>query len=197
MILGTCNFGRMYNGSMVHRDEAHRMIDYFQQNGGKILDTAFNYHEAQDVIAESCWEGKIITKIWKIDELEKSLNRLNRKRIYSVMTRENDKELISILHGIRLKGIIEKVGMSIYYPHELREDVSMIHIPANGLFNSYLPTMLLHADVIIRSVFNLKQDPEILNKLKEFNRLDLGHTIDFCVGCDNLEQLKRNMETFK
>jgi hypothetical protein len=186
----------MYNGSYVHRDEAHRMIDYFQQNGGKILDTAFNYHEAQDVIAESCWEGKIITKVWKPEELELSMNRLNRKKLYCVMAREPNREIISHLHGARLKGFVDKVGLSIYYPQELREDVSVLHIPANRLFDEYLPTMLLHADVIIRSVFMLGQNPKNIRALKEYDRPEINHTVDFCVGCDSLEQLKINMELF-
>lgn len=196
MVLGTCNFGRMYNGSMVPRDEAHKMIAFFQRNGGKILDTAFNYFDAQDVIAESDWTGKIITKVWKPEELELSMTRLNRKNVYCVMAREPDKETIAHLHGARLKGLVDKVGLSIYYPHELREDVSVLHIPANRLFDEYLPTMLLHADVIIRSVYMLKQNPQNIRILKEYDRPEINHTVDFCVGCDNLEQLKRNMEIF-
>lgn len=196
MILGTCNFGRNYNGVTVSWDESLKMIEYFQNNGGKIIDTAWNYGDAQDIINQSIWSGKIITKVWKSDEIEKSMNRLNKSNIYCVMAREPNAQTVRSIQDAKNKGIVDKVGMSIYYPHELRENVSVLHIPASRLFEPYLDTMTLYADVIIRSVYNLRRDISEIKELKKNNRPDLGHTIDFCVGCDSLEQLKRNMEIF-
>ncbi len=207
MVLGTCSFNYNYNGSYISRKDCFEVIDYFYANGGKIIDTALNYH-SHDIIAE--WNKynpnndlKIITKIWKQNELLKCFEQLKTDKIYCVMVRDShNTELLNYVKEFQKKGHIEKVGISIYYPScELRQDVNAFHVPCSLDFLSQIDTMLLHADVFIRSVFNLYLKIggkiEDIQKIKEHERKDLKHEIDFVVGVDSLEQLKLNMELLK
>jgi hypothetical protein len=116
--------------------------------------------------------------------------------IYSILYRNytSQKELNKLKKMISTRRI-QKYGQSIYYPHELRQEANIIQIPANALFNDYITTMALYADVQIRSIYNLgdaKNNPEIYSKVKEnFPK------IDYVIGVRNLEQLKQNMELFR
>lgn len=190
MILGTCNFGRYYNNTFVSSEKAIEMIHEFQKLGGKIIDTAYNYEEAQDIIADSGYQGKIITKAWCIDEVKKSMDRLKKDKIYAVLARDSkDNDLINYLKDLKKDGIIEKYGISIYYPHELRQDVNIVQIAASPLFTDYLPIMSLMADVYVRSVYN---------RSLEYNRMGNKNYIkDFVIGCDNLEQLRVNTKSWR
>lgn len=190
MLLGTCNFGREYNQVKVEKKECFKMLEYFETHGGHIIDTAENYDVAQDIIAESGYTGKIITKAWKVEDVEKSLNRLKVSKIYAILARDSRNELlIDYLKDLKKKGIIEKYGISIYYPHELRQDVNIVQFTASTLFDNYLPTMSLMADVYVRSIFKRQYEYYAMKNKEEVK--------DYVIGCDNLEQLKQNMGAFK
>ena len=63
MILGSCNFDRIYLNSKLEKSEVFKCLEYFEKNGGEIVDTALNYGNAQKIIAEYGWNKKVITKI--------------------------------------------------------------------------------------------------------------------------------------
>lgn len=201
MVLGTCNFNWEYNGSFVSKEDAFKLLDYFYAHGGRIIDTAYNYH-GNGIIKE--WlknnpgnELKIMTKVWNESECWYI------DYVYCVFSRKsNNDELINALKILKNNGDINKYGISIYYPNELRQDVNAFHIPASTLFIDYLDTMLLHADVFVRSLYNL-HGKIINNALSMFEcfkiheRPDLNHHVYPVIGVSNLKQLKENMELFK
>lgn len=206
MILGTCNFQNNYNGVNLTFEKCNDLLNEFKKIGGEIIDTGFNYGNSQYVIGESSWNGKIITKIWEKKEIKETFQALKRDKIFCIMIRDNtDKELLNYLFSMKKEGLIDRVGISIYYPHEIIQKVNCYHIPNNVLFDEYLSTMQLSADIYIRSNFNLynklfgnkiKINDRIKFIKKNFERKDLNHVIDFVVGCDNIEQLKENMRLF-
>jgi hypothetical protein len=205
MILGTANFNWKYNDSFVEKNDCFEIMDYYFSNGGEIIDTAFNYH-CSDIISEwmkvNSRKIKINTKVWKKEELEKSMNQLGIDKIYCVYARDSKNEdLLDYLFDMKSKGFIEKVGVSIYYENELTQRCNSLHIPACDHFVKYFPTMLLHSDIVIRSMYNQIQTDEdridFMEKIKKYSRPDLNHTVDFCVGVDTIDQLKENLEIFK
>jgi len=186
MILGTRNFEQEYNGSFVPKQEVWKMLDYAQEHG-MYIDTAYNYAGAHALLAEYDYpRSLIITKIWKQEELWRSLEELKTDKLYCCMARENNPSMIEFLKDQRVDKIIDKIGMSIYYPHELRSDVNVIEIPCAWLFGSYLKVMRLYAKVIARSLYKLNNGDRI------FQEVD-----DYVVGCDSLEQLKENYANIK
>jgi hypothetical protein len=134
--------------------------------------------------------------------LFKCYEELKTEKIYCIMVRNShNTELLNYVKEYQKQGFVEKVGVSIYYPScELRQDVNAFHIPCSLDFLSQIDTMLLHADVLIRSVFNLylKTGGKIkdIQKIKEHERKDINHMIDFVVGVDSLEQLKKDLLIF-
>jgi len=203
MVLGTCNFNYLYNGSKIEYKDCFKLLEYFEQNGGKIIDTAVNYH-SHDIIREYGWKGKIITKVWKESEINQCFEELKVDKIYCIMARNSkDNDLLYALKEKQKQGLIEKVGISIYYQNELRQDVNAFHVPPAKWVRSDIETMVLHGDVFIRSFFNyfnpkdIKQSEIYYKDFKRFERKDLNHVIEAVVGVDNLEQLKQNLEIFK
>ena len=203
MIFGSCNFNRNYNGSFLEKKEVFKCLEYFENNGGEIIDAALNYGDAQKIIAEYGWSKKVITKIWKQEDLIKCFEELKTDHIYCVMVRDaRNTDLLNYVKEYQKKGLIEKVGISIYYPYcELRQDVNALHVPCNYDVLSMIDTMLLHADVYIRSFYNLwiktlNGNIRDIQNIKEHSRTDLLHMVDFVIGVDNLEQLKEDMELF-
>jgi diketogulonate reductase-like aldo/keto reductase len=205
MVLGTCNFNHEYNGSFLSKENALKILDYFYANGGRIIDTAFNYH-GNDIIKE--WlknnpgnELKIITKIWKSEELYDCLEKFSEHGLSYLMIR-NSKDDHLFNYSRQFNSCIKKIGTSIYYPNELRQDVNAFHIPASPLFIDYLDTMLLHADVFVRSLFNMNNKNighaiDNFEVFKRHERIDLNHHVYPVIGVSNIGQLKENMEWFK
>jgi len=204
MLLGTCNFGQNYNGVELSKDYSLKMIDYFYSNGGRIIDTAFNY-ASQPIIKE--WlrhnkgnELKIITKIWKQDEFWQCLDELGVNKLYCVMARENNIDMIEYLRDQKDNGMIEKFGLSCYLTTEMtRSYFQCLEIPLSPCWLSdELDIMSLYSNIYFRSVFNvfMKQYGED-ETFKLVNELKKNPKIDFVVGCDSIKQLRNNMELFK
>lgn len=211
MILGCCKFGFDYNGKQVPKKEVFEIFEYFEQNGGIYLDTAYNYREASKIIGEYFTKIntesklKVITKIWQQEEFWKELEILKREKIYCCMARENskDRDIIEFLKDQKEQGVIEKTGMTIYYPEERRSDMNILFIPNNfEAFKDNLKVMMLHSDIHVRSLFNLNNKIpwkalEDFNKFKKYERKDIKHKVEAVIGVSNLQQLKENMEYFK
>ncbi len=196
MILGTRNFNQEYNGTFVGKKEAFKMLDYFQNNGGKIIDTAYNYKGVYELLNECGYKGKIQTKVKNELEFYKSFDILKTDYIYSVLSRDNDNNIYDFLRKKQDDKIIEKFGISCYLPQELTKSYyQIIQIPCDPIWFKYIKTMSLYADIQYRSYFNhYKQN---YKEIKEPLLLKENNKIDFVVGCDSLEQLKINMELFK
>ena len=79
-------------------------------------------------------------------------------------------------------------GISIFFPHDLRENVNIISIPFSPIFSPYLEVMRLYAKVYARSIY-------------KFDCLDVAIAWqddydDYIIGVDSLKQLKENYELF-
>jgi len=194
-ILGTANFGQKYNGSELNKKECFKVLEEYKKLGGVYIDTAFNYGKAQDIIGEfGADQFKINTKVWSINEFNISLETLKIDKLYSCMAR--DINTIDDLKYIRMNKQIEKWGVTIYYPHELRGDANITFIPFIDYFLKYLPVMLLHGDVWIRSFWNIGYRSYAWNDFLDKNRNDIGHNIYMVCGVSDIYQLRNNMEFF-
>ena len=201
MIFGTVNWNNTYNNTFVSKKDALKHLDYFYDNGGRYIDTAYNY-KSTPIIHE--WleqnpnnELKVNTKIWKIDEFWKCFNELaNVTKIYCVMARENNKDIVEFLRDKQKEGIIEKFGISCYLPEELgRSYWQVIQIPCELVWFDKLEIISLYANVWLRSYYNLykKQYGEDLELIEELKK---NKKIDFVIGIDNKKQLIENMKKF-
>ena len=181
MVLGTANFGNSYKGVILHEEQCFELLEYFENNGGKIIDTATDYGNSEEII-KSYFEDharnlKIITKV----------NKTYKESMFK------DSELYGVLYRNKINKEITSTikGQSIYYSHELDQRAKIIQIPAAYYFADYLQVMSLQADVYVRSYYTM--DNPVWVHQKEYRR----YIKDFVVGCDNLEQLKINMEKFQ
>lgn len=209
MVLGSRNFNYKYNETFVTREDSLKIIEEFEKLGGEIIDTAFNY-KSHEIIKEYGWKGKVITKCNNKHEFFDCFEELGVDRIYCVMARENDKEFVNFLRKEREIGTIEKFGLSCYLPSELtRSYFNAFQLPCDPVWFELIPLLSIYADVYIRSYYNhWKKNYDIDCVDGRYNRffkredkriiaLNNNPKIDFVVGCDNIEQLRENMEKFK
>lgn len=175
MILGTANFGNTYRGVNHDKDTCYKLLKYFEDNGGELLDCAYDYNN-KNIIYQYLTESKlkIIMKISnEHDDIE------DYSDVYCYMMRVYNKQINDIIKNRKIVS-----GLAVYYPHEMRQNVGVFSIPNSDIFLPYLDVMKLHAKVYSRSIYTLAYS-EIYKKCD-----------DVIVGVDNLEQLKRNMERF-
>lgn len=177
MILGTANFGNEYRGKKIEKEECFKLLEYFENNGGKLIDTAGDYGDSIKIIKE------YIINFSKLKILYKPIF------IDNVFDKIID---VKYLEAIIWRGKIldigySKNGQSIYYPHELDPKSKITIIPASDIFRPYIPVMRLHSEKIyIRSINTLGINANIGT-----------HGIDdIIIGVDNMDQLKENMDTY-
>ena len=103
----------------------------------KFIDTAIKYGDSESIIGNSQLNKlKIITKIkliktknlksWLNKEISSSLKKLKVNKIYALLIHDykdlmnyNGKKYLKHLYSFKKKGIIQKIGISIYSPKEL------------------------------------------------------------------------------
>ena len=144
LVLGTAQFGLAYGIAspqpQVNFNESKSIIDYSFRQGVTMLDTAIGYGVSEarlGVIGISGW--KVISKVpevpigasasnWITDAVKTSLERLNIRSLYGLLLHRpsqllTDKgpEILSTLERLKIDGLVEKVGISIYQPSELED----------------------------------------------------------------------------
>lgn len=160
LAIGTVQFGVNYGISNLNgktsRSESEKILKYAKNRGITTLDTAINYGESEKVLGEigvGSWD--IVTKLpaipgncetvhdWVIENIRGSLRRLNVDKVYGLLLhRPNQllskfgKDLIDSLACLKDKGLIKKVGISVYSPEELREilqfeQLDIVQAPVN------------------------------------------------------------------
>ncbi|WP_320667188.1 aldo/keto reductase [Prochlorococcus sp. MIT 1307] len=155
LCLGTAQFGMNYGISnkkgIIRRKEIIEIVQLIIKNDIKYIDTAQSYGSAEGIIGElvpKCSPIKIITKIntdgfniknnnftLELDSsLKKSLLDLKRDNIEgllihdcSIFKKSGCKDLINWLLSIKRKGLVKKIGVSIYSEKDL-ESVPLSHI---------------------------------------------------------------------
>lgn len=120
------------------------------------LDTASAYYDAEEVIGNAQWEGEITTKVggtrpWG-PELERSLERLQRQKITTVLLHRESDLILHFREVLKLKremvpNQIGAIGVSIYSPammslalrHPLVEEIQFPISIANPTMLRLLP----------------------------------------------------------
>ena len=143
--LGTVQFGLSYGvanqiGQVTFR-EAKSIIEYVKFSGVSDIDTAISYGESESNLGEiGVEEFNVTTKLplvpeniseydvknWVVDQVDRSLSRLNLKKLYALLI-HNPSQLhgkigtiiFDALSDLKNQGKIKKLGVSIYSPNEL------------------------------------------------------------------------------
>jgi hypothetical protein len=143
LALGTVQFGLPYGianqAGQVTRAEAKAMLELASTKGIDTLDTAIAYGESETCLGEVGIKGfKLVTKLpsvpvgcadvsgWVREQVNSSLARLGVRSVYGLLLHrseqlldENGKELYQVLQDLKEKGLVRKIGVSIYSPNEL------------------------------------------------------------------------------
>lgn len=143
LALGTVQFGLNYGVANTHGQtsltEATAIVEEARRAGIDTLDTAIGYGDSEQRLGEIGVEGwKIVSKLpavpddvsdmaaWAEDSVRASLARLKVQRLYGLlMHRSSDlaggkgRGVFTALEKLKSKGLIDKVGVSIYDPIEL------------------------------------------------------------------------------
>jgi len=161
--LGTVQFGLAYGVSnqscaAVALPEAAAILDEARELGVDTIDTAVSYGESETVLGCLGTEGfDVVTKLpglpsacadlhsWVQEQLQASMARLSATRLYGLLLHRpadllgpQGDELYYALLSMRERGLIAKVGISIYDPAELDElcaryDFDLVQAPFNIL----------------------------------------------------------------
>lgn len=141
--LGTAQFGLSYGISnlngQVPKDVVKKIIKYAKNKGVYTLDTAINYGSSEECLGDvNVKDWDIVTKLpiipqdclnifdWVTQQVEGSLRRLKVRHISALMVHQSFQlqepyghDLWSAMQTLKDKGVIKKVGFSIYEPKEL------------------------------------------------------------------------------
>jgi len=155
--LGTVQFGLDYGISndtgKTNSEEVSNILDTAYNHSIEILDTAQEYGNSESILGLHHGNRfKIITKINPIagdkrsaeQLVRKSLKRLNLDKLYGTLFHSassaiQNPRIVAELKELQWRGVIEKVGYSVYTPDELNELVKLygrpdiIQIPFNLL----------------------------------------------------------------
>jgi len=151
LALGTAQFGLPYGIAnqlgKVSRTEASSMLQIASERGVDTLDTAIAYGESEACLGELGVDGfKVLTKLpslpkgcldvseWVKQQVESSLSRLGVGNVYGLLLHRpedllssNGRALYQILESLKDKGLVKKIGISIYSPGELELLTSNFH----------------------------------------------------------------------
>lgn len=143
LALGTAQFGFAYGIAnkvgKVKEKEVREILRLAYSVGIDTLDTAIAYGQSEQVLGElGVSEFKVVTKLpgipenilnledWVDDQLFASQQRMGLNSIYAVLLHRsedllgaNGSRLAQTLEHLKLRGSVEKVGVSIYDPSEL------------------------------------------------------------------------------
>lgn len=143
LALGTVQFGLKYGianqKGQVSRMAARAILQLATENGIDTLDTAIEYNESENCLGKvGTQEFKLVTKLpavpnscadvteWVKKEISDSLVRLDVSAVYGLLLHRpdqllgiNGKTLYKALQGLKEKGQVQKIGVSIYAPSEL------------------------------------------------------------------------------
>lgn len=162
LALGTVQFGLPYGIAnqvgQVTRSEAKAMLQLASESGIDTLDTAIGYGESEICLGEAgVRKFKIVTKLppipagcrdisgWVDGQVSVSMDRLGVDELYGLLLHRpedllgsNGKLLFRALLGLKDKGQVRKLGVSIYSPHELDAinklfSVDLVQAPFNLL----------------------------------------------------------------
>ena len=189
LALGTAQFGLNYGISnkngLVKKNQAKLILSQATKSNINLLDTAIAYGESEGILGEiGVTDFDVITKLpelpvgnvnvkkWAIDNVYLSINKLQISSLYGILLHkstdilgEKGKLLNEVLFELKSKGVVKKIGASIYDPYELNDmesakiKMDIIQAPFNVFdrrleLSGWLERLgALETEVHVRSVF--------------------------------------------
>lgn len=185
--LGSVQFGIPYGvtnrGGMTSRQEVREILTVAARSGVDTIDTAITYGESERVLgAEGCSRFRIVTKLpaipathdverWIEEQVAASLARLKLKNVYGMLLHRplqlqepQGGEIYAALQRLKRKGLVEKVGISVYSPDEIQKifpvfPMDLVQAPFNAFDARLITSGWLRrlkeagAEVHVRSIF--------------------------------------------
>ena len=160
LALGTAQFGMPYGvanqAGQITPSEARKILQFASDHGVDVLDTAISYGESENCLGQlGVQDFKVVTKIpaiptgcnniteWAGEQITASMSRLGVKGLYGLLLHRSEDLLGSngrLLYETMLKfkdaGKVQKLGVSIYSPHELDHidnlfNIDLVQAPFN------------------------------------------------------------------
>tara|TARA_B100000787_G_scaffold24442_2_gene16347 strand:+ start:2877 stop:5057 length:2181 start_codon:yes stop_codon:yes gene_type:complete len=228
-IIGTANFGRNYgygkNLNNLSVKKVDKILKFCKENNIDSLDTAVDYGVSEKIIGKISSKFNITTKIEFlnggkkeiknkiISDVGKSLDTLKVKTLDCLMLHDplqllskDGKFIMKNLNILKKKGIIKKIGISVYEVSELEKivdnfKIDIVQFPCNYLNREFLKITLLkklkkkNIEIHVRSIFlqgKLLQNPKKLDYFKKwsttFDDIDVWHKknkiskLESCLG---------------
>lgn len=188
LALGTVQFGLPYgvsnNKGQTPLHEAGQIVELARASGISVLDTAMAYGDSESRLGKIGVDSfKVVTKLppvpescsnlkkWAEEQVEASLRRLSLERLYGLLLHtpaqllaSNGHELFAALSDLKQRGLVEKIGISIYSPSELDAllplyPVDLVQAPFNAIDRRLIDSgwlQKLHIagiEIHVRSVF--------------------------------------------
>ncbi len=158
--LGSAQFGMQYginnSSGRVGQEDLFKILRIASENNITTIDTAINYGESESSLGEigvdsfnvvsklpPLIDGELDIENWVFAEVQDSIARLRKSQLGGLLL-HNPADLLSnkgdqlyeALRNIKLSGLVEKIGISIYSPSELDEihkkyDLDIVQAPYN------------------------------------------------------------------
>ena len=184
--LGTVQFGINYgiNKKKINFKEIKKIINYSNKIKIKKIDTAIAYGKSEKILGSfSLKNWRITTKIpayrvsygdpekWTKNQIKNSLNSLRIKRLHGVLFHNtndlfnsNGKKIYKALLNLKKRGLIKKIGISIYDFKNLNKilkifKIDIVQVPFNIIDRRLLKSSLLDLqkrnkiELQVRSIF--------------------------------------------
>lgn len=187
LTLGTVQFGMKYGianrTGKVPRETARTIMDLARRGGIDMIDTAISYGDSEQTLGDiGLANWNVITKLplvpegcgdvrkWVQEQLDASLQRLQVASVETLLLHHSrqlpgpyGKDLVRAMRDAQDKGLVGKIGVSIYHPTEL-DAIDMaafqaVQAPFNVLDKNLLTSGWLErlremdVEVQVRSVF--------------------------------------------
>jgi aryl-alcohol dehydrogenase-like predicted oxidoreductase len=188
LALGTAQFGQKYGVAntvgQVNKNTAHAIIHRCKELGWDTLDTAITYGESESILGTyGVEQWNVVSKLpavpekcqdvgaWAKNQAQKSLRRLGIKKLYGLLlhrpgqlTEDFGIDLYRALQTLKVGGLVEKIGVSIYSPSDLellwpKYRFDLVQAPLNIVDRRLLESgwadrlKLSGAEIHVRSVF--------------------------------------------
>jgi aryl-alcohol dehydrogenase-like predicted oxidoreductase len=216
LVIGSAQLGMKYglfNNKKISRKEFKKIEKLVIKSKINFIDTATSYGNSENIIGNSKLKNlHIITKLklpnkknihiknWVLNELTKSLIKLKIKRIYGVLVHDYKdllgkygKNYLLSLQELKRKKIINKIGISLYDPQEIKKiwkfwKPDLIQVPFNPLDNRILDSGLVDLlkkfkiKIFVRSVFlqGLLINEDSFVKINKIHKILLNKFKNWC-----------------
>ena len=171
IIIGAANFGSNYgfveNPNNVNLQNAKKIIKICNSFGINKIDTAMEYNNSEKIIGILNNDLKVTTKFPYIpgnkknivsgikSKLNNSLKNLKSKKIHSLLMHDseqliskNGKIIYETLLNLKSKGLIDKIGVSVYDENLLQKIISLYNIDVVQFPCNYLNRTFIDKDLI-------------------------------------------------